>query len=249
MTAAKVTESRDEDRPRSIDIAGSVLVALTLTPVILALSEGSDWGWTSLATLGCLAVCRRRRVRVRRRGEARRRPDARPGPAAQPGPGRVHDRDPHRRRHHQRADVPGQPLLPGPSDARAQPAAGRPGNAAGHGRTGGRRTLRAAPRGPVRWPPGRRCRVRDHRRRLRVDRLRRRVVEVPGLRPAPRRRRHRHGPLQRSGHLGVDGMRRRGPGRRGLRGLQHGPLRRGGRGDGARRHDLRQRHREQHRRR
>ena len=32
MTAAKVTESRDEDRPRSIDIAGSVLVALTLTP-------------------------------------------------------------------------------------------------------------------------------------------------------------------------------------------------------------------------
>ena len=56
MTAAKVTESRDEDRPRSIDIAGSVLVALTLTPIILALSEGSDWGWTSLATLGCLAV-------------------------------------------------------------------------------------------------------------------------------------------------------------------------------------------------
>ena len=56
MTAAKVTESRDEDRPRSIDIAGSVLVALVLTPIILALSEGSDWGWTSLATLGCLAV-------------------------------------------------------------------------------------------------------------------------------------------------------------------------------------------------
>ena len=33
-----------------------MLVALTLTPIILALSEGSDWGWTSLATLGCLAV-------------------------------------------------------------------------------------------------------------------------------------------------------------------------------------------------
>ena len=56
MTAAKVTESRDEDRPRSIDIAGSVLVALVLTPIILALSEGSDWGWTSLATLGCVAL-------------------------------------------------------------------------------------------------------------------------------------------------------------------------------------------------
>ena len=56
MTAATVTESRDQDRPRSIDIGGSVLVALTLTPVILALSKGSDWGWTSVATLGCLAV-------------------------------------------------------------------------------------------------------------------------------------------------------------------------------------------------
>ena len=56
MTASMVTESRDEDRPRSIDLAGSVLVAATLTPIILALSEGSDWGWTSLATLGCLAL-------------------------------------------------------------------------------------------------------------------------------------------------------------------------------------------------
>jgi EmrB/QacA subfamily drug resistance transporter len=56
MTAAQVSESRDEARPRSIDFAGSVLVALTLTPIILALSEGSDWGWTSPATLGCLAV-------------------------------------------------------------------------------------------------------------------------------------------------------------------------------------------------
>ena len=51
-----MSESRDADRPRSIDFAGSVLVALTLTPIILALSKGSDWGWTSLATLGCLAL-------------------------------------------------------------------------------------------------------------------------------------------------------------------------------------------------
>ena len=56
ITAATVAESRDPDRPRSIDIAGTILVALTLAPVILALSEGSEWGWTSLATLGCLAV-------------------------------------------------------------------------------------------------------------------------------------------------------------------------------------------------
>src|SRR3954470_13190721 len=56
ITASTVSESRDPDRPRSIDVAGTVLVALTLAPVILALSKGSDWGWTSLATLSCLAV-------------------------------------------------------------------------------------------------------------------------------------------------------------------------------------------------
>ena len=56
LTAATVTESRDPNRPRSIDFAGTVLVALTLAPLILALSQGSEWGWTSLATLGCLAV-------------------------------------------------------------------------------------------------------------------------------------------------------------------------------------------------
>jgi EmrB/QacA subfamily drug resistance transporter len=53
---ATVGESRDPDRPRSIDYAGAVLVALTLTPLVLAVSKGSDWGWTSLATLGSLAL-------------------------------------------------------------------------------------------------------------------------------------------------------------------------------------------------
>ncbi len=56
LTAATVTESRDPDRPRSIDFAGSILIALTLAPLILALSKGSEWGWTSLPTLGCLVV-------------------------------------------------------------------------------------------------------------------------------------------------------------------------------------------------
>ena len=56
LTLSSVAESRDPDKPRSIDYAGTVLVALTLGPVILALSEGSDWGWTSGATLGCLAL-------------------------------------------------------------------------------------------------------------------------------------------------------------------------------------------------
>jgi MFS family permease len=58
MVIARLTvgESRDENRSRSIDYAGTVLVALTLGPLILALSEGSDWGWTSLATIATLAV-------------------------------------------------------------------------------------------------------------------------------------------------------------------------------------------------
>ncbi len=51
-----VKESRDPQRSRSIDIAGTVLIALALAPVVLALSKGNDWGWASAATLGCLAV-------------------------------------------------------------------------------------------------------------------------------------------------------------------------------------------------
>lgn len=56
ITFATVAESRDEGRARSIDYLGSVLVALTLTPLVLAVSKGTDWGWTSLATLGSLAI-------------------------------------------------------------------------------------------------------------------------------------------------------------------------------------------------
>ena len=56
LTAATVSESRDPNRPRSIDFAGTILIALTLAPLILALSQGSEWGWTSLPTLGCLVV-------------------------------------------------------------------------------------------------------------------------------------------------------------------------------------------------
>src|SRR6185295_289200 len=56
LTAARVEESRDPDRPRSIDYAGTVLIALTLTPLILAVTKSSDWGWLSVATLGCFAI-------------------------------------------------------------------------------------------------------------------------------------------------------------------------------------------------
>ncbi len=56
LTLATVQESRDPSRPRSIDLAGTALIAVILVPLVLALSEGSDWGWGSAATLGCLVV-------------------------------------------------------------------------------------------------------------------------------------------------------------------------------------------------
>jgi Na+/melibiose symporter-like transporter len=51
ITYATVAESKDPTRSRSIDYAGSVLIALTLAPIILALSKGGDWGWFSAATI------------------------------------------------------------------------------------------------------------------------------------------------------------------------------------------------------
>ena len=56
LTLMTVAESRDPNRSRSIDWVGTVLIALVLSPVILALSEGNDWGWTSVRTLGCFVV-------------------------------------------------------------------------------------------------------------------------------------------------------------------------------------------------
>ncbi|MEP9361344.1 MFS transporter [Nocardioides sp. CN2-186] len=56
LTAATVAESRDANRPRSVDYVGTVLVALTLGPFILALSKGSDWGWVSGQTIGCVVL-------------------------------------------------------------------------------------------------------------------------------------------------------------------------------------------------
>jgi EmrB/QacA subfamily drug resistance transporter len=56
LTLAKVQESSDPNRPRSIDLAGTVLIALALGPIVLALSKGNDWGWASAATLGSVAI-------------------------------------------------------------------------------------------------------------------------------------------------------------------------------------------------
>jgi len=56
LTIFAVKESSDPNRSRSIDFAGTVLIAVILVPLVLALSEGSKWGWVSLATIGCLVI-------------------------------------------------------------------------------------------------------------------------------------------------------------------------------------------------
>jgi EmrB/QacA subfamily drug resistance transporter len=56
LTLRAFAESRDPDRPRTIDWLGTILIAGILGPLILALSEGADWGWTSPATLACFTI-------------------------------------------------------------------------------------------------------------------------------------------------------------------------------------------------
>lgn len=51
-----VPESRDPDRPRTIDMAGTALVAAVLVPFIFAMTEGSAWGWWSVPTVACLVI-------------------------------------------------------------------------------------------------------------------------------------------------------------------------------------------------
>ncbi|ANJ26592.1 MFS transporter [Agromyces aureus] len=56
VTLIAVAESSDPTRPRSIDFAGTVLIAAILAPLIFALTNGSAWGWGSIQTLGCFAI-------------------------------------------------------------------------------------------------------------------------------------------------------------------------------------------------
>jgi EmrB/QacA subfamily drug resistance transporter len=56
LTMLTVKESRDPNRPKTIDVLGTVLVAVALVPLVLALSEGADWGWVSVPTLSCLVI-------------------------------------------------------------------------------------------------------------------------------------------------------------------------------------------------
>lgn len=51
-----LVESRAPGRRRMPDLLGAALSALTLGLVTLGLVKGEDWGWLSVATLGCFAV-------------------------------------------------------------------------------------------------------------------------------------------------------------------------------------------------
>ncbi|MEU5401623.1 MFS transporter [Streptomyces sp. NPDC005963] len=56
LTLRTVPESRDPSRPRSVDFAGTVLIATALVPFVFAVTEGADWGWLSGPTLVCFVV-------------------------------------------------------------------------------------------------------------------------------------------------------------------------------------------------
>jgi EmrB/QacA subfamily drug resistance transporter len=56
LTLKTMGESNDPGRSRSIDWLGTALVAAVLAPIILGVTEGPDWGWTSPATLLCFGV-------------------------------------------------------------------------------------------------------------------------------------------------------------------------------------------------
>ncbi|MFJ5550069.1 MFS transporter [Streptomyces sp. NPDC093225] len=56
LTLRTVRESRDPSRPRSVDLAGTALVAAVLVPFVFAVTEGADWGWLSAPTLVCFGI-------------------------------------------------------------------------------------------------------------------------------------------------------------------------------------------------
>ncbi|NUR02353.1 MAG: MFS transporter [Streptomyces sp.] len=56
LTLRTVSESRDPTRAKSIDLAGTALVAAVLVPFVFAVTEGADWGWLSAPTLVCFAI-------------------------------------------------------------------------------------------------------------------------------------------------------------------------------------------------
>ena len=167
LTLATVQESRDPQASSSIDWAGTVLIALVLAPLILALSKGNDWGWASAATLGCFAITVVATLVVpagRAEGE---RPARQPRAPAQPRARRGDAGDPHRRGHDQRADVRAQPVLPESGSVRDERSRGGAGDAARGRRHDRDHATDHAARGPHRRRRGRGARVRTRSRRVR----------------------------------------------------------------------------------
>jgi EmrB/QacA subfamily drug resistance transporter len=56
ITIRSVQESRDPTRSQSIDFIGTILIAVILVPLVLALSEGANWGWFSAGTIVCIVI-------------------------------------------------------------------------------------------------------------------------------------------------------------------------------------------------
>lgn len=56
VTLQTIQESNDPTKSRSIDYAGTALVAAVLVPLILGMSKGTDWGWGSPATISCFVL-------------------------------------------------------------------------------------------------------------------------------------------------------------------------------------------------
>ncbi len=56
VTYLKVRGDRPEHRDERIDYAGTALLSIALVALLVALDQVTDWGWTSPATIGLLAV-------------------------------------------------------------------------------------------------------------------------------------------------------------------------------------------------
>ena len=118
ITLRTVAESRDPNRSRSIDFAGTVAGRRGPRAVRVRDDEGLDLGWLSVPTLGCLRVAVVAAVgfvAVERRVAA---PLVDLRAAAQQAARRLDARDPHRGRGDRRRQVPAEPVLPGPGDVR-----------------------------------------------------------------------------------------------------------------------------------
>ena len=232
-------ESRDPNRPHSIDYAGTVLIALTLAPFVLAVSEGSDWGWVSLATLACLAVAVgsgfafvavEKRVAVPLLDLALLRNRILVGAtiAILIGAGTINGLMYLLSLYFQDPNTLG--FTPLQAGLATLPGDCRPGRDC---------ATRTSARGQVRWPSGHRIGFRRHFGWLRRDGFRPALVALSGVPAAPGRGGRGDGIVQRTCVLGGDSLRCGRAGRGGVRGLEYGPLRRGGGGDRTGRDDLR----------